>query len=108
MLNLNLTYEGHTMHETLDLAKFDLHSCYRTGCRKVGRYSARGVSQGMYISFTSAKVTKAEPTLALKPRETRHQKSMCTCPPRNILTKSTFIPILFVLFWGNDPYLSGI
>ena len=34
----------------------------------VGRCSARGGSQGMFITFASAQVNKAESTLALKPR----------------------------------------
>ena len=39
------------------------------GCQEVSRYSTRGGSQGIYITFASAKqVNKAEPTLALKPR----------------------------------------
>ena len=52
-----------------------------TGCntcnQELSRCSTRGRSQGMYITFTSAKqVNKAEPTLALKPRGdvTRNQK----------------------------------
>ena len=43
-----------------------------TGChaghREVGRCSTRGGSQGMYITFTSTKVNKAEPIHVLKPR----------------------------------------
>ena len=44
-----------------------------TGCnaghQEVGRCSTRGGSQGMYITFASAKqVNKAESTLALKTR----------------------------------------
>ena len=38
------------------------------GHQEIGRYSTRGGSWGMYIMYTSAKVNKAEPTLALKPR----------------------------------------
>ena len=38
------------------------------GCEDVGRCSTRGGSQGMYITFASAKANNAKPTLALKPR----------------------------------------
>ena len=38
------------------------------GCQEVGRCSARGGSQGMFITFTSIKANKAEPTAVLKPR----------------------------------------
>ena len=37
-------------------------------CQVVGKCSTRAISQGMYITFASAKANKAEPTLALKPR----------------------------------------
>ena len=37
-------------------------------CQEVGRCSTRIGSQGIYITFASTKVNKAEPTLALKPR----------------------------------------
>ena len=38
------------------------------GCQEVGRCSSRGESWGMCITFASANVNTAEPTLALKPR----------------------------------------
>ena len=43
-----------------------------TGCdashQEVSRWNTWDGSQGMYITFASTKVNKAEPTLALKPR----------------------------------------
>ena len=38
------------------------------GCQEVGKCSTRGGSQKRHITFTSAKVNKAEHTLALQPR----------------------------------------
>ena len=38
------------------------------GCKEVSMCSTRGGFQVMCITFTSAKVNKAEPTLTLKPR----------------------------------------
>ena len=43
-------------------------SC-NAGHQEVGRCSAKGEFQGMYITFASTKANKAEPTMALKPRE---------------------------------------
>ena len=38
------------------------------GCQEISICSNRGGSHGMYITFASGKVNKAEPTLALNPR----------------------------------------
>ena len=42
---------------------------YHAGDQEVGRCSTRGGSLRMYNTFASTKANKAEPTLALKPRE---------------------------------------
>ena len=58
---------------------------YDAGHQEVSMCSTRGGSQGMYITFASAKkVNKAEPTLALNPRGdiTRNQKQGYQWPPK--------------------------
>ena len=56
------------------------------GHQEVGRCSTRGGSQGMHITFTSAKqVNKAESTLALKPLDVaRNPKQGYQWPPKSL------------------------
>ena len=53
-------------------------------CQEVSRCSTRGGSQGIYITFASAKVNKAEPTLVLKPigEVTRNPKQDSSGPKK--------------------------
>ena len=72
-----------------------------TGCdsghQEVVKCSTRGGPQGMYIMFTSTKqLNKAEPTLALKPRNpnrgTNDPKIEHMCPPKTFEKRKRNLP----------------
>ena len=79
---------------------------HHAGCQDVGRCSTRVGSQGTYITFTSAKVNKAAPTLALKPREMSPEiQNRGTSGPKigqmymyakNITKKSIYIKVIIL------------
>ena len=70
----------------------EVTSC-TAGCQEVGMCGTRGGSQGMYITFTSAKkVNKAEPTLALK----RYQKSKTGEAVQKKFLKSNFGDLIWI------------
>ena len=72
-------------------------------CQEVSVCSTRGGSQGMYITFASAKANKAEPTLALKPKGdiTRNPKQGYQCPPPKFMLCHFFL--LYSSFGINTP-----
>ena len=84
----------------------------RTGCQKVGMCSIRGGSQGMYITFTSAKSELGKTYSGFEPQRRRHQKSKTGVPvaPKFFLKKTkqnkkklcpTDRPVIFLLtaYW---------
>ena len=81
-----------------------------TGCEEVSKCSTRGESQGMYITFASAKVKKAEPTLALNPRGdvarnpkqgTSGLKKGHVCQPKTSKKKIGYSGQLQENYWSN-------
>ena len=79
----------------------------RAGWQEVGKCSTRGGSWGTYIMFASAMWIR-QPTLALKPRGRRHQKSKTgvpVAPKKDMCPSKKFMAVGGKTLIGDIPIL---